>query len=197
MQVWEALEAYLGEYLQAAGIAGDRKGLLFRTAIGKTRQLSDQTMTRADVYRMIKRRVRGGGVRTRISCHTFRATGITAYLKNGGRSRWPNEWRATPTQRPPGSTTGAPMRFLSMKSNGLRFELIRTYIMRCRSDTDKGVHCFSPNLLSEENKMKRVMIDFMIALSFYSASILRAVWGYSVADQQTDIFLFRVRLDLL
>jgi integrase/recombinase XerD len=27
----------------------------------------------------------GGGIKTEIGCHTFRATGITASLKNGGR----------------------------------------------------------------------------------------------------------------
>jgi integrase/recombinase XerD len=79
------LENYLDEYLHAAGIAGDRKSPLFRTAIGKTGQLTDQPMTRADVYRMIKRRACAGGIATHIGCHTFRATGITDYLKNGGR----------------------------------------------------------------------------------------------------------------
>ena len=33
---------------------------------------------------MIQRRARAAGIRTRIGNHTFRATGITAYLKNGG-----------------------------------------------------------------------------------------------------------------
>jgi integrase len=33
---------------------------------------------------MIQRRARGAGIRTKIGNHTFRATGITAYLKNGG-----------------------------------------------------------------------------------------------------------------
>ena len=33
---------------------------------------------------MIQRRARVAGIRTRIGNHTFRATGITAYLKNGG-----------------------------------------------------------------------------------------------------------------
>jgi integrase len=41
-------------------------------------------MTRQDVLRMIKRRARGVGLSPRICCHTFRATGITAYLENGG-----------------------------------------------------------------------------------------------------------------
>jgi integrase/recombinase XerD len=34
---------------------------------------------------MIRRRARAAGIRTKIGCHTFRATGITAYLRNGGR----------------------------------------------------------------------------------------------------------------
>ena len=33
---------------------------------------------------MIKRRARNAGLPDSISCHTFRATGITAYLLNGG-----------------------------------------------------------------------------------------------------------------
>ena len=42
-------------------------------------------MRQADVYRMIRRRTTEAGIKTKIGCHTFRATGITAYLKNGGR----------------------------------------------------------------------------------------------------------------
>ena len=34
---------------------------------------------------MIQRRTRDTGIKSRIGNHTFRATGITAYLKNGGR----------------------------------------------------------------------------------------------------------------
>ena len=41
-------------------------------------------MHRADVLRMIKRRARQAGLATHICCYTFRATGITAYLENGG-----------------------------------------------------------------------------------------------------------------
>jgi integrase len=33
---------------------------------------------------MIRRRAAGAGIDTRVGNHTFRATGITAYLKNGG-----------------------------------------------------------------------------------------------------------------
>lgn len=33
---------------------------------------------------MIYRRAKGAGVNALACCHTFRATGITAYLENGG-----------------------------------------------------------------------------------------------------------------
>ena len=41
-------------------------------------------MHRVDVYRMICRRAREAGLDADICCQTFRATGITAYLENGG-----------------------------------------------------------------------------------------------------------------
>ena len=33
---------------------------------------------------MIKRRAKAAGLSEAVCCHTFRATGITAYLENGG-----------------------------------------------------------------------------------------------------------------
>jgi integrase/recombinase XerD len=79
------LDAYLEEYIERAGIAQDRKGPLFRTAPGKTGQLTRNPMLQQDVHRMIRKRAQAAGIETEIGCHTFRATGITAYLKNGGR----------------------------------------------------------------------------------------------------------------
>ncbi len=76
-------EAYLDAYLETAGIAGQKKTPLFRT-VDKRRQLTDRPMYREDVLRMIKRRAEGAGLPTTTCCHTFRATGITAYLENGG-----------------------------------------------------------------------------------------------------------------
>jgi len=79
------LDAYLEAYMDAAGIAGDRKGPLFRTVRGKTGQLTGNPLLQQDVHRMIRQRAAAAGIKTEIGCHTFRATGITAYLKNGGR----------------------------------------------------------------------------------------------------------------
>ena len=79
------LEAYLDAYIAAAGVASDRKGPLFRAALGRTKQLSGSPMSRSDVWAMIRRRAADAGIKTAIGCHTFRATGITDYLTNGGR----------------------------------------------------------------------------------------------------------------
>lgn len=78
------LEAYLDEYLAATGIGADKAAPLFRTAFGTTGKLTDRRMHRGDVLRMIRRRSRDAGITTALSCHSFRATGITVYLKRGG-----------------------------------------------------------------------------------------------------------------
>jgi hypothetical protein len=44
-----------------------------------------QPMAQAEVYQMIRRRAAAAGIATKISCHSFRATGITVYLQNGGK----------------------------------------------------------------------------------------------------------------
>jgi integrase len=41
-------------------------------------------MNRVDVFRMIRKRALQAGLNAEASCHTFSATGITAYLKSGG-----------------------------------------------------------------------------------------------------------------
>jgi integrase len=79
------LDRYLEEYIRAAGIAQDRQGPLFRTTRGRSGELTGNSLLQSDVWRMIRRRALAAGIKTEIGCHTFRATGITAYLKNGGR----------------------------------------------------------------------------------------------------------------
>jgi site-specific recombinase XerD len=79
------LDAYLEAYFTGAALDSDPKGPLFRTAAGRADVLTARPMRQADVYRMIRRRAEAAGIRTKIGCHTFRATGITAYLRNGGR----------------------------------------------------------------------------------------------------------------
>ena len=112
MPAHHALQDALDAYLEAAGIAGDRKGPLFRSARGRTGRLTGQAMTRADVYRMIGRRAAAAGVATRIGCHSWRARGITAYLENGGllehaQAMAARPVRSTPLAGPAGSADAA------------------------------------------------------------------------------------------
>ncbi len=78
------LEEYLHAYLDGVGIAGDSKGPLFRTIGRGTGRLTRTPLPQANAYAMIGRRTAGAGIATKIGNHSFRATGITAYLKNGG-----------------------------------------------------------------------------------------------------------------
>ncbi len=78
------LEAYLDAYLDVAGIREESKRPLFRSAAGRTDTLTLKPMNRVDAWRMIQRRAAELGMKIRIGCHTFRATGITAYLEAGG-----------------------------------------------------------------------------------------------------------------
>ena len=77
-------EEYVDAYIDAAAIRDQRHGPLFRS-INSRRQLTVNRMHRNDVLRMIKRRAKRAGIKTEVCCHTFRATGITAYLENGGQ----------------------------------------------------------------------------------------------------------------
>jgi integrase len=74
----------IASILEAVGIASAKKSPLFRSGAGRSGTLSDKPLSRVDVFYMVKRRARAAGVSERIGCHTFRATGITVYLKNGG-----------------------------------------------------------------------------------------------------------------
>ena len=76
-------ESYLNAYLESASIAAEKNSPLFRT-LDRRRELSLRPMHRSDVLRMVYRRAKGAGLDVRACCHTFRATGITSYLENGG-----------------------------------------------------------------------------------------------------------------
>ena len=78
------LEQYLHDYMAAGGIAGDPKGPLFRTLRGRAQELQRRRLQAKNAWDMVRRRARQAGLTTPVTNHTFRATGITAYLKNGG-----------------------------------------------------------------------------------------------------------------
>jgi len=84
MPCHHTLEEYLHAYIDGANIGGEMKAPLFRTIQRGTGTLSATALPQANVYAMVRRRAIAAGIDTKIGNHTFRATGITAYLKNGG-----------------------------------------------------------------------------------------------------------------
>jgi integrase/recombinase XerD len=72
--------AYTDEYLAATSAAP--RAPLFRSLDGG--QLSTRGISADGVLQMVKRRAAAASLPREICCHTFRATGITAYLANGG-----------------------------------------------------------------------------------------------------------------
>ena len=100
MPCHHALAEALRAYIDAAATAEDRKGWLFRTSRGHARTtLSKQPMTQPDAWRMIRRRAIAAGIGAPIGNHSFRATGITAYLSNGGALEHAQEMAAHESPR--------------------------------------------------------------------------------------------------
>jgi site-specific recombinase XerD len=100
MPCHHALAEALHAYINAAGIAEDRKGWLFRTSSRHNgNALSDQAMDQSAAWRMIRRRAAAAGIHAPIGNHTFRATGITAYLSNGGALEHAQEMAAHESPR--------------------------------------------------------------------------------------------------
>jgi site-specific recombinase XerD len=100
MPCHHSLAEALHAYIDTAGFADDRKGYLFRTAKGHAgTSLSDQPMTQPDAWRMVHKRAIAAGIMAPIGNHSFRATGITAYLSNGGTLEHAQEMAAHESPR--------------------------------------------------------------------------------------------------
>ncbi len=84
------LDEYLHAYIDQAGIGTDLKGSLFRSMTSKAgTALTENRLFQQDVYTMIRNRAAAAKIKTpRVGCHSLRATGITAYMKNGGRLKY-------------------------------------------------------------------------------------------------------------
>jgi site-specific recombinase XerD len=79
-----SLEAFLDDFMKAAGLQDMPRAPLFQTVRRGTAHFSGNPLPQANAYAMIQRRAVAAGISTAVCNHTFRATGITAYLKNGG-----------------------------------------------------------------------------------------------------------------
>ncbi|MFZ5706273.1 MAG: tyrosine-type recombinase/integrase [Pseudomonadota bacterium] len=78
------LEEYLLAYIEGCELREHRKGPLFRTIGRKTKRLTATPLPQQSAFAMARRRAAAAGIATAIGNHSFRATGITAYLTNGG-----------------------------------------------------------------------------------------------------------------
>ncbi len=72
---------YLEAYLEALG---QTEGPLFRTINRRRNGFTENRLHRNEALAMVKRRCKAAGLGDQFTNHTFRATGITAYLKNEG-----------------------------------------------------------------------------------------------------------------
>jgi site-specific recombinase XerD len=100
MPAHHLLESYIDAYVTTAGIGTEKTSPLFRTLGGRGRkQLGAKRMSRQDARRMIVRRARQAGIITALGCHTFRATGITVYLLNGGLLEYAQQMAAHESAR--------------------------------------------------------------------------------------------------
>ena len=79
------VQEYVDAYLEVAHITEDRRGPLFRSCEpGRRDALQERGMSRLSALKMIKRRAQKAGLPAEICAHSFRGTGITEYLRNGG-----------------------------------------------------------------------------------------------------------------
>jgi len=75
---------FLHTYLEVSGLSySEPSSPLFRTAIRRTKRLTQNRMTADDMARMVKRRLREAGLSERLSPHSFRVTTITDLLEQG------------------------------------------------------------------------------------------------------------------
>lgn len=84
MPVHHALQDLLEDYLTQAGLKGT-SAPLFQSVAGRSGKLTGNAMSQSDAWNMLQRRALAAGLRTKITNHTFRATGITEYLLAGGK----------------------------------------------------------------------------------------------------------------
>ncbi len=78
------LDQYLEEWISFSGLSSEPEAPLFPT-LRHGRLTGRTSLPQANVHMMIQRRAKAAGLRTKISAHSFRATGITTYLQNGGK----------------------------------------------------------------------------------------------------------------
>ena len=87
-------------------------------------QVGRSPLRQASAHAMVRRCAEPAGIKTKIGNHTLRATGITAYLKNGGtleQANRPRIWPITAARARPTPMIAVVMRSTWMKWRRLGF----------------------------------------------------------------------------
>ena len=116
MPAHHTLEAYLDTYVKAANLDADPKGPLFRSAPGKSDELTRNPLSTADVWRMIRRRARRPGSKAESAAIASGRPGSPTIWSTTARWRKPSKWPPTPARERPSSMIAPAIRFLSMRS---------------------------------------------------------------------------------
>lgn len=77
-------EEYLRSYIEAAELAADEKMPLFQALNRDKKTLSGRPFSRVNAWQMVRRRALQAGITSKLCNHSFRATGITVFMENGG-----------------------------------------------------------------------------------------------------------------
>ena len=83
MPVHHPLEEILNEYIVAAGLQSGQPLLQSVNSLGAA--VTGRALNRYNAWAAIGKRAKAAGFLTPVGCHTWRATGVTVYLENGGR----------------------------------------------------------------------------------------------------------------
>jgi integrase/recombinase XerD len=83
MPAHHEIEETIDEYLSKVSI--DEGQPLFQSVNKTGTALSGRALNRYNAWAAIRKRARNAGFLTPVGCHTWRATGVTVYLENGGR----------------------------------------------------------------------------------------------------------------
>ena len=83
LEAHHKLQEYLDAYVDNAELWPNKKSPLFPTLYHR-QALSEEPLPRHKAWEMIKRRSKAAGLSTTTSPHSWRGSGITEYLRNGG-----------------------------------------------------------------------------------------------------------------
>jgi integrase len=121
MPAHHEIEETIDEYLSKVSI--EDKQPLFQSVNKTGTALSGRALNRYNAWAAIRKRARNAGFLTPVGCHTWRATGVTVYLENGGRLEHAQQMAAheSPRTTKPLRHRTTKTRLQSVRSSGFNF----------------------------------------------------------------------------